>query len=502
MTDFKVWCNMGTQANIYKRINDGTALNTKDEAEKLFIAVPVNIVKNALSSLGSYTGDKLKVENDALKADGDRDYIPHFKALLHLWHAYEMGPVPSNSSATGTGDNYFFKIKSNGDVQVIEIDPATKQPKIDPATDKPIVLATAYDKNAPENSSSNCEKNATTKDVCVRQMAFLSEMGGNEGMVDLSLNYDNLDLNIYGDDMRDKQTHHKIANAYAILRRIGWRAHVNEDKVYTLEEYAKAGLENRQWTDKEYALLAVAVFGENGDGAHIDGKDINTKRNVLMNKNQTDIETWYGNTIKPSANRTPFGKLVKECVEVINQNSSILSAQAEPQTVGNPTSMRRRASRMAGFNDSNRLAGVIAFRGPYMRGGAHIVNTRSNGQVGGGDDHAVSTIYTNQFNQLLASLSRKGKTLSSDTKQKFEKKINEIAVAEKQLNDFTKSLQQYNNNNAPDTNTHLTEANIKEYNQASKTIHNKTTVLESAFANIKLKMNMTTAPEEASFRTI
>lgn len=483
MTDFDTWRNNTSEAQniLYNYEKAATSSQTNALLAANLLSIPPGIVKeigsavkNANINIELDGTDKLKVKtaSGGSKSPSDGPECKTAAAvILDIWYRHTQ-EVPTAHTPSGNGGRYEFEILANGTVNVYESSDKSKNKQ---------PVATAYSSTDPKSTTASCGSNV----ACANQLAVVNETNGLAGLEFYGNQLDeDLSANIFDTAKLGKE--HSVANSYAILKRMKWRAHSNENpSVWDLKNYRDA---NR---DEDVALVLAAAYDATGLGGGTN--DIKTRKDAILKF--TDAE--YKDYIKQLApvQRTKLGRTLEKCVETVNENTNILRATMHAQTFTDQTPRDRKLNRMEGFGE-NRLSGIMPVYGygiGMMRGGAYIMNNKSSSQVGGnGDSNFLSNALKSQVESAVVSMGSKNKRLHPETYQKFQKKIAEIAEAEQIIGEFTKKLNDYNRSRTPDTvnaGTYLKEDDIDTYNNASKKIHDKALVVKSAIANIEFKLH-------------
>jgi hypothetical protein len=372
-------------------------------------------------------------------------------SILGLYHQWDKGRNPfATTVTTGTGSsgNFKFQIKANGDVEIRGLK----------GTDDNALLAISKSQiTVDAEDYTLCKKHSIiNSEACTKQLAFIAGVGGEGVRENMSRGIlRNLDLGS-GADPNDKSEANKVANAYAILKRLKWRAHADSNGVYTFEQFVQ---DDRKLPETVALLRPMFVAAAD------------------VTVDQVTFDALV------STNLTNLGILTKECIEIINQNKDIFKAQMDRQRFStNPT--RTIVGRMNSISPtplSYKMWGGNDGTGVSVMLGSHV-------QSGGGNTHDAKA---RELDKYVAQLGASGKRLAPATYSKFKAKIAELKHAEEVVEKFILDLSKFNGNKgyADGTNPVIAEADIKEFNDKTQAVTKTALVLQAGMFSIKAKLD-------------
>lgn len=453
---YEIWEKLEPQASLKKAIENhsGNAKNRLADQMNTFDLLKDN--KDAIASMANTLGVDI-VDNTLVSAadvaNGDRGkFATSVMQILHLISKHRAPVQPS------TDGNMTFQIRANGDVVAMGKD----------NNGKDVVLATAYaHANINKEHFSYCDDSnrvdGAQKNACIENMKFIAGVyngkynDANAGLLTAFMGY-NTELNT----PNNKES--KVINSFAILRRIGWRAKSDDSAVYTLADFSMDELKDATLRKTLNHMFNVRVADDDAWNAFTP-------------------DTWSAKV--QEANLNDFGKLVKECIETVNKEPQILRAQIGHQ-------------RFSQNNNSGRVVRgrleALKIRPSYLDSiSAHMRNQSSRVPTiilsGGANSADATNALRHALDAAMANLERHGKRLSSDTYRKFMNKLDALAAAETDINDFLEHLNNYGNSDAAKAPGHsVTYDDIKNFQEKSKKAAETTWTLQTGIANINLKL--------------
>ena len=442
---FEDWMKTGAQASFATQWATNAvgalALIPNDAAEfigKSIVILDTNskIIVNAQKTLvptrPTYTNEVLVTDRTL------------YDQIVGLWHTYSRnrstGTTPTVSATSGDT----FTIKSNGDVVVLDKE------------GKELAVSKSRD-SIGEADFEKCHamKEPTAKTSCVKYLSFVTGVGQ-------ETNRPVLDFENLGRVTDDKEVdlHAQVAHAYAVLKRVNWYAHTESNKnfAYTFEDFS---VEER----KEASLQGTLKYMLVADAAAPFG---------------ADAAAWSAAVTDMQLNR--FGRLVKKCYTLVNDNPAIKNAIVEQQRFS-PTKVRSTGplARMASLKGPMRtLHGMYATPGHS----SHVLMPMTGaGQVGGGASTAAGL--RAKLDGLLPVLAQNNKRLSAETFAAFTRKLNTLETYEKEVQEFMGRLRNVSSADLNSiTSAVVSDTDLAAFDKKSQAVTRTTAVLSNALGNI------------------
>ena len=439
---------------------------------------------NMLKSVGS----DLDIGDLTIGASGfnSADKIAEFQNLImKVLHMVSKNRAPSDTVAPGTtSDDMKFRIAANGDVEIVGKD----------GNGNDVVMATAY-QHANMNSThfAMCDKqDGNNVDACRKHMAFVAgvyttdaEKTGAFTTGDATKHMDKFfDLGTNGDQaaQRAPTNAHRVANAYSVLKRIGWWAYDNNSGVYAFKDFTKA----LRTENEDLIKMLIPMLTKNTAA----------KDDEIKDTEDADWEAFY----KGKLNN--YGEYIVKCIDILNNNTAIFKAQLETQRFAIKKTSDRFMGRMASLKAAgNQIDDVWRPHGGVSR----IYVGQKGGQVGGSINGTnASNIMRHQLDTAVSNLARNGKRLSTSTMTKFEGKFQKLAEAENTIEKFIANVKNLNgalesgDSNAIKLGRNISDQEITDFKKSSTAVANATYVLETGISNINLRMVEQPKPVERS----
>ena len=300
-------------------------------------------------------------------------------------------------------------------------------------------------------------------------------------------------------DFSDTSKHHNaVVAAYAILRRLKWKGHINAAGKKQLFAIKDLPLRYR----KEMKDDMVKIFTTADVDTQITDAEIivdNDKWSAFVTAGAAINVGNDGHIVDFAAGaapangqfvRTPVAVLIIRCLEIVNGNDQILQAASTQKKQHfikpmDPNEMSR--TRILGIGQRANM-GIPMGMGQLP---STMAVRMFGGQVGGGVAEGSSKL-ERQLENLVTQLNARGKELSTDTLRDFKRKLNELRDKEKDVEEFIEKFAKFNQHANESDMTVLSDVDMvnenKKYETASKSIVRKTLSIESALGNISFKV--------------
>jgi hypothetical protein len=481
--DYNVWVTQMPQLTFMNSIETIAAGTTKAELNVMLNNIPDNAASEylfkavTLLGLTNYTkdGDDRLIANKVPATDAGAKIIQgEFRMIAGLWHQWLVTNKPPVAPAGPTAPgNFTFKIVG-GDVHVCDKDGKILQT----VKSNAVYGSTEQDYCATNYVSADHQK------ACNKYLAFIAGVGGPGNRPDLEVANIGLSAKDAGGN-NEVTPEAQFAHSYAILRRVGWRAHSNAANnaniVFRFEDFTR--------TDRRY---------KNDSGTH-DGDAADLLRGMLTGDDAAkntylayDDEAWKAHVAK-NGSLNQLGLVVAKAIGFINQNTNFKNATRSPQSFLAPGVPENRTN-------IDRL-GLLVPATPMLYGmyGGYDANSKpmenhvlignSASQVGGARALHTDKLRSTLTN-LTAMLHSRGKSLASSTEAKFMQKLDQLSAAETEVQTFIEKFQEYNlKNGSQDVASPVVSASeIESFSAASKKLASKTLVIGTGLANIKVKI--------------
>lgn len=399
--------------------------------------------------------------------DVGKNAVKLLMQVLHIVSKSAQPPGPGNAS----GDMK-FRINANGNVDVLK--------------DGTVISTAFLHDNVNADTFALCTKEAANRGhwaACQKHMAFIAGVyRDTTSRITVAPDLVNYFAKGTGSSGATDSDEHRVANAFSVLKRVGWRAHDDDSGVYTFKDFDKAARSDAK------AMLGQMI-GTRGGGGGAD--DTSTEAAIVA----ADDSTWVTMLAAPEGANTglnAYGRFIQTCIEVLNKNTGILKERLALQRFSKTTS--NTAGRLASLKVVQPY--VSRFAIPRMPGTSIYIGSQRGGATTG-------NMLRTKLDEAVSNLHRHGKRLATGTRQRFEAKFDRLDAAEDDVDAQIKKIQMLGDNlskNDPASikiSNNVSQADLDNLKVASDNVAEKTWILETGISNINLKLNEYKAPASA-----
>jgi len=401
--------------------------------------------------------------------------------ILKSLHFYEI-TGSSMPSPVGDSGNYTFSMAANGNVSIHDSDNK--------------VVATAMAKaNINHETFVNCDTKISNdvKSQCIRTLSYIAgidKTNNHQGMLD---NLGKIEAEIPNPVNSRMDKAQELAEAYAILKSIGWLSKGDRSGLVMPGDIPQAS---------RVAIRDLLVLMTINN--HADGGVALTRETALDAADNGSVRgTWkeyveYKDAVGDLANLTSLGKLIVKCIGVVNQNPSIITTRTKQQIFKRSDADKSTRFQRISVDQLRALEmsthPVHPIHGMYgagtifgqTGGQSELMLSHSDVQEGGANSN--TNTLRSKLNGYVARLHANKQMLAPETFNKFEKKFAELEKAEQYFLDILKKLKAHNDN-GDRSKVAVTTEDIENIETQSNTIRNKVMTINTGIQTLKISLD-------------